>query len=185
MIKLTDDEKNYIEEYKDSLKDNDLKDFCSRINWLDDPHSIGRIIQFLMENKVDVFNYIETIPDNMFLGAEFNSITIPDHITKIGRESFKDCKNLKTVTIGESVTTIGDRAFAGCTRLRELFLPNSVKILGSGAFEGDDNLIIYAEKRSPGNRLRCKQGDMEWFKNHLFRKEEPPADMQEQEDTQL
>lgn len=185
MIKLTDDEKEYIKDFKGSLQKNDLKTFCSNYRHLDDPHSIGRIIQFLMENKVDVFNYIETIPDNMFFGAEFDSITIPDHITKIGRESFKDCKKLKTVTIGESVTTIGDGAFAGCTRLRELFLPDSVRILGSGAFEGDNNLIIYAEKRSPGNRLRCKQGDMEWFKDHLFRREEPSPDMQEQEDIQL
>lgn len=180
MIKLTDDEKDFIRSNKDILRKNDIAGFCREANrYLRGEGTVGRIMQFLIENKVDVFNYLEVIPDNMFKEAEFDSITIPDHITKIGSNSFANCKNLTSVTIGDSVKTIGDNAFSGCTNLRQLYLPNSVRILGSSVFQGDENLIIYAEKREPGTRLKCKKKDIEWFKEHLFRKEEPEDEQEE------
>lgn len=170
MIKLTDYEKELINNCTSYLKNNDIKGMCNHLSTLG--AEIGHIMQFLLDNGIKVFDYVETIPDKMFYGAEFDTITIPDHITKIGKRAFYNCENLTSVKIGDSVSTIGDYAFAGCTKLKQVFLPNSVRILGSEVFKGCDNTIIYAEKRGPGNKLKCKQGEIEWYKNHLFRQEE-------------
>ena len=170
MIKLTDYEKELINNCKSYLKNNDIKGMCNHLHTCDE--ELGHIMQFLLENGIQVFDYVETIPDKMFYGAELDSITIPDHITKIGKQAFYNCKKLTSVKIGEAVSTISDYAFSGCTNLRQVFLPNSVRILGKEVFKGCDNTIIYAEKRGPGNRLKCKQGEIPWYKEHLFRQPE-------------
>ena len=180
MIQLTDYEKSVINSCKSYLKNNDIKGMCYYLN--DYGEAIGHIMQFLLENGIQVFDYVETIPDNMFYGAELDSITIPDHITKIGKQAFYDCKKLTSVKIGEGVSTIGDYAFAGCTNLKQVFLPNSVRILGKEVFRGCDNTIIYAEKRGPGNRLKCKQGEISWYKEHLFRQPETTEEDTEYEE---
>ncbi len=179
MIQLTDYEKELINSCKSYLKNNDIKGFC---NYLAGNEQCGRIMQFLLENNVPIFDYIEQIPNYMFYNAEFDSISIPDHITKIGNRAFEDCKNLNSVKIGDSVSVIGDYAFSGCTNLKQVFLPNSVRILGSKVFLGCDNTIIYAEKRGPGNRLKCKQGEISWYKEHLFRQSETTEEDTEQEE---
>lgn len=171
MIQLTDREKDLINRNKSYLKNNDIKGFCNQLaNYNED--LCGRIMQFLLDNGVPVFDYIEQIPDYMFYNAEFDSISIPDHITRIGKFAFMGCKNLKSVDIGNSVSVIGDAAFAKCTNLKQVFLPNSVKILGKEVFKDCDDTIIYAEERGPGNRLKCKQGEIPWYKEHLFRQPE-------------
>lgn len=165
MIKLTDDEKQTITNGKQYLKNNDIAGFCKHTQ----NHMLGRIMQFLMENGVDIFNYIESIPVGMFNGAEFDTITIPDHITKIGNRAFYNCTNLTSVNIGDSVSTIGDKAFSDCPKLRQVFLPNSVRILGEKIFDGNDDVIIYAEERTGGTRLKCKKNEIPWYKEHLFK----------------
>ena len=180
MIKLSDFEKELINANKSYLKNNDLKGLCNELSRRKE--NLGHIMQFLLENKVPVFDYIEAIPPYMFYKAAFKSIDIPDHITKIGNGAFEGCKNLNSVKIGDSVSTIGDYAFSGCSRLMQVFLPNSVRILGNEVFKGCDNTIIYAEKRGPGNRLKCKQGEIPWYKEHLFRQPETTEEDTEQEE---
>ena len=180
MIKLTDQEKELINTNKSYLKNNDIKGMCNALARYDHD-SCGRIMQFLLDNGIPVFDYIENIPDFMFYNAEFDSISIPDHIIKIGNRAFGNCRNLKSVDIGDSVSTIGSHAFSGCTNLKQVFLPNSVRILGKEVFEGCDDTIIYAEKRGPGNRLKCKQGEIAWYKDHLFRQEETDIKNEEEQ----
>ncbi|MBQ9993978.1 MAG: leucine-rich repeat domain-containing protein, partial [Clostridia bacterium] len=45
------------------------------------------------------------------------SITLPDSLRSLGRESFRGCTALRTLTIPDSVTEIGEDAFAGCGAL--------------------------------------------------------------------
>lgn len=165
MIKLTDDEKQFIQDNKSYLKNNDIIGFCKKTQ----TSMLGHIMQFLMENGIDVFNYIEEVPAGMFNGAEFDTITIPDHITKLGSSAFANCVNLASVKIGDSVTSIGNKAFSNCPKLKQVFLPNSVRILGENIFAGNDDVIIYAEERTGGTRLKCKKNEIPWYKEHLFR----------------
>ena len=57
-------------------------------------------------------NYNVTSICEMFsIGDTLTSVTIPNSITSIGKEVFKDCSRLTSITIGNSVTSIGERAF--------------------------------------------------------------------------
>ena len=39
------------------------------------------------------------------------NVVIPDSVTSIGNEAFRDCTSLESITLPNSVTSIGDRAF--------------------------------------------------------------------------
>ena len=45
------------------------------------------------------------------------SVLIPDSVTRIGENAFRDCTSLASVVIPDSVTSIGGYAFYGCTSL--------------------------------------------------------------------
>jgi hypothetical protein len=68
------------------------------------------------------------------------SITIPDSVTSIGDNAFYECTSLTSVTIPNSVTEIGDRAFCSCTSLTSITIPDSVTTIGGYAFWGCDSL---------------------------------------------
>ena len=54
-------------------------------------------------------------------------------VTRIGWESFRGCKGLKSVTVPEGVTHI-DYAFLECADLESVKLPSSLKSIGYGTF---------------------------------------------------
>ena len=60
------------------------------------------------------------------------SITLPDTLTTIEDEAFKNCTKLTSLTIPDSVSAIGEGAFAGCTGLTSLTIPADVTELGVG-----------------------------------------------------
>jgi hypothetical protein len=51
------------------------------------------------------------------------SIEIPNSVSEISAEAFKDCTSLTSIQIPKS-TTIGDKAFEGCTKLKSF--PNEI-----------------------------------------------------------
>lgn len=167
-IQLTDQEKEIIRSNSKYLKNNDLKNFYRSVGL-----GCGRITQFLMERGIQVFDYLTEIPSNMFKGAEFETISVPEHIEKIGPNAFSNCDNLKAIDIGDSVKVIGDKAFANCPKLTRVFLPDALRILGSDVFEGcSDNIVLIANKRTGISKLKCKQAEIPWYKDHLFLNEE-------------
>ncbi len=60
--------------------------------------------------------------------------TVPENVTEICNNAFKNCADLKSVIISEGVTSIGTEAFFGCTNLKSVTLPKSLKTIGSNAF---------------------------------------------------
>ncbi len=75
---------------------------------------------------------------NPFSGFScFNTITIPDSITK-EIDGFNGNTNLTSVTIGNGVTAIGEKAFYGCTGLKELSFGENITELGENAFDGTE-----------------------------------------------
>lgn len=67
---------------------------------------------------------------------------IPDSVTKIGSNAFRDCTNLAISELPIGVTSIGNNAFFGCTNLALTELPNGVTSIGDSAFYSCTNLAL-------------------------------------------
>ena len=86
------------------------------------------------------------------------SIEIPNSVTNIGSNAFRDCTSLTSIEIPNSVTSIGSNTFRGCTGLRSIDIPNSVENIGESAFADCSNL----------NDIYVTCGDLERVKQLLY-----------------
>ena len=64
------------------------------------------------------------------------SIIIPDSVTSIGVETFKNCTSLTSITIPDGVTCIGNQTFYGCQSISSVTISDSVTSIGDEAFYG-------------------------------------------------
>lgn len=68
-------------------------------------------------------------------GASVKKVTLPDTITLIGENSFKDCKKITSLTIPESVKKVEKKAVNNCPSLKKITLKSrNVTFPASGAF---------------------------------------------------
>ena len=81
---------------------------------------------------------IETESNTLIKGC--NNSVIPNSVTSIGDNAFRDCSGLTSITIPNSVTSIGGAAFMDCSGLTSITIPNSVTSIGSSAFANCENL---------------------------------------------
>lgn len=98
------------------------------------------------EVELNIPAYINGIPVTIIkdrfaggMGNNITSVVIPDTVTYIGNEAFRDCHSLKEIKIPDSVTSIGEFAFFNCSSLESVKLSNNIKEL-SCTFEGCENL---------------------------------------------
>ena len=75
---------------------------------------------------------IETISNTLIAGCK--NTTIPNSVTGIGENAFRNCLSLASVTIPNSVTSIGEYTFMDCFSLTLVNIPNSVTSIGRFAF---------------------------------------------------
>lgn len=68
------------------------------------------------------------------------SVTIPDGVTSIGEEAFRNCTNLTSVTIPDSVTSIGEEAFRNCSNLTSVTIPANVRSIDKYVFKNCSRL---------------------------------------------
>ncbi len=68
--------------------------------------------------------------------SDILSVTIPDSVTKIGKNAFYNQDALVSVKIGEDskLQTIGNNAFSGNSSLRSIYLPTGLSELGDSVF---------------------------------------------------
>lgn len=55
------------------------------------------------------------------------SVTLPDGVTGLGKETFYNCSSLQLLWLPESITSIGENTFYGCSSLETLWVPISWK----------------------------------------------------------
>ena len=111
------------------------KDFGKNASWInefDNIYNSEEWIVFEIKNGSTLIKY---------RGTEKN-VVIPNYITEIEKEAFRNCNSLESVVIPSSVTSIGDYAFKDCNFLRSVVIPSSVTSIGSEAFYCYKNFSI-------------------------------------------
>jgi hypothetical protein len=68
-------------------------------------------------------------------------LTIPDSVTSIDKEAFRDCSGITNMTIGAGVRDIGAYAFYKCIGLTNVTIPDSVTSIKREAFFGCTGLM--------------------------------------------
>lgn len=68
-------------------------------------------------------------------------VIVPDEVTKINKEVFKNCTNVVSIVLPDSLTCIEEYAFSGCTSLIEIVIPESVTSIGERAIENCKSLV--------------------------------------------
>ena len=62
------------------------------------------------------------------------SIEVPEGVTEIGENAFKECDMLSDVSLPSTLTTISSSAFFACMSLEEIDIPENVTSIGYAAF---------------------------------------------------
>lgn len=75
----------------------------------------------------------EVLKDYLGWGNE-TEIVIPDGISKIGENAFKNYRSIETVKLPNTLKIIGKAAFRGCYQLVRILLPNGLVDIGPEAF---------------------------------------------------
>ncbi|MGL5732911.1 MAG: leucine-rich repeat domain-containing protein, partial [Metamycoplasmataceae bacterium] len=80
---------------------------------------------------------VTAIAANAFEDLTLQSIEIPDRITSIGNEAFKNTTALSTITINPTseLESIGDNAFEN-SAITMIYIPESLTTIGDDAFKG-------------------------------------------------
>ena len=59
---------------------------------------------------------------------------LPENITKIAKEAFKDCKDLESVELPANLEEIGESAFEECKKLKAIKIPPKITVLAPQTF---------------------------------------------------
>jgi len=100
--------------------------------------------------KIVIPSEIEGVPvseitSQAFSGAKAKEIIIPETVSKIGVQVFKDCSGITSLVIPKSVKYIGDNCFENCTALEKVEILSTDISMSGYAFEGcSDKLTVYA-----------------------------------------
>lgn len=90
------------------------------------------------------------------------TIEIPDTVTKIGEETFCDCKKIEQVILGANVEEISEAAFYRCSNLKSIELPNGLKTIGRDAFSSCQSL---KELTIPASVISLDRSAIEYCQN--------------------
>lgn len=92
-------------------------------------------------------------------------IFLPDTVTEIGEQAFKDCTALDVVCVGGGLQNIGNEAFSGCGALKFLKVPAGVTEIGTDAFAGCEEMTLWCRKEdaawqyAQSNGISAKESD--------------------------
>ena len=89
----------------------------------------------ITEIKIPQDSALDTIGNNAFEGSNITSLSLPEAVTVINSETFKNAEKLKAVELGSNVLKIGKSAFEGAKALTEINLPDTLRDVSAYAFK--------------------------------------------------
>ncbi|MEE1504346.1 MAG: leucine-rich repeat domain-containing protein, partial [Acutalibacteraceae bacterium] len=90
-----------------------------------------------------------------------SDIVIPQGVTKINTNIFRNCYELNSLTLHDNITEIGSQPFLNCNKLQPIRLPENLVTVGSNAFYFQD-----VQLPLPSNIETI--GDMAFYKAEFF-----------------
>lgn len=76
------------------------------------------------------FGHTTKIPPSLFYGLNcLETVVLPDTITEIGEDAFRNCKSLPAITLPPNLSILNNSVFAVCSSLQELTIPSNVTLL--------------------------------------------------------
>ena len=98
-----------------------------------DGHTVTGLGKHSFAYRYKYSRYDRDFQENSF-GSSIHSVTIPQSVTSIGEDAFRECSALTNVTIPQSVTSIGNYAFYECSALEKVNIPNGITSIGQSVF---------------------------------------------------
>lgn len=107
--------------------------YCTNLNRLTLPATLRVIGSWSIAacqamDSVVVPNTVQVIDTGAFSASFITSIRIPDSVTVIRYQAFRNCYRLRSVTLHSGITSIEARAFSNCQSLADLIIPSTVTI---------------------------------------------------------
>lgn len=121
-----EDIKNFLIENKELIKQNNLEELYHKFYFKF--KSTSPLNLFLESHGINILNYMKIIPSFYKYDNLDEKISIPEHITKIGKYAFSNMIYLESIIILNKCKTIGNNAFSGCINLKHIELPEDIKL---------------------------------------------------------
>lgn len=83
---------------------------------------------------------VTKLGDSACYGMQFKKIVIPDTVTSVESNAFKNCAKAETAYVPPSVKEFGGAVFSGCTSLKTVTIDAQVETIGT-SFDGCDSLV--------------------------------------------
>lgn len=127
---MTDATKEFLKNNLDLIDNNE---FSKLYKQAPEPEELTDV---LLASEINPLDYMTEVPNYYACNSSIQSITLPEHVQNIGRQSFAWCKNLTDVEFSSSIYYIGEEAFLGCSSLKHIGLPDHLMYVSLGSFAG-------------------------------------------------
>ena len=139
---------DFIEDNIQLIDRNDWDIFVTKVNYYLSPHDASACYKMIFDAGIDILDYINFIPENMFLDRiDLVNFVLPEHITDISSYAFYGCDNLQSITLPKSLISIHESAFSRCPKLKSVFY--------NGFYNegGSDNWLKYPLRDNSGGKF--------------------------------
>ena len=98
----------------------------------------NQLYQFKVSgSQVVIPDGVTKICDEVFKeNKDIKSVVFPRTLKSIGEQAFCECQNLTSISIPEGVERLEKACFYGCKKLSSVSLPDSLTVIGRSAFNG-------------------------------------------------